>query len=97
MPTEVTPASEVPMKKSSMRHNHFLDFFQTESNYVGILDTIVKLFKIPLEKMSDEDPDNALLNKSELKSIFSNFLPIHEVHKKMLNSLQWVFELFANF
>ena len=58
---------------------------------MGILDTIVKLFKIPLEKMADNDPETALLNKSELKSIFSNFLPIHEVHKKMLNSLQLVF------
>jgi protein ECT2 len=28
-------------KSMSMRHNHFMDFFHTESNYVGILDTIV--------------------------------------------------------
>lgn len=41
-----------------------------------------------MEKIAEESPDSALLNKSELKSIFSNFLPIYEVHKKMLNSLQ---------
>lgn len=76
-------------KKFSMRHNHFMDFYNTESNYVGILDTIVKLYKTPLEKMAEENADQGdLLNKSEVKSIFSNFLPIYEVHKNMLNCLQ---------
>lgn len=76
-------------KKFSMRHNHFLDFYHTESNYVGILETIVKLFKHPLEKLAEENGDQAdLLNKSEVKAIFSNFLPIYETHKKMLNALQ---------
>lgn len=37
--------------------------------------------------MAEDNPETALLNKSELKSIFSNFGPIHAVHKKMLNSL----------
>lgn len=27
----------------SMRFNHFMDFFNTESNYVGILETIMKV------------------------------------------------------
>lgn len=76
-------------KKFSMRHNYFMDFYHTESNYVGILETIFKLFKVPLEKMAEENPEQSdLLNKSEVKSIFSNFLPIYQVHKKMLNSLQ---------
>lgn len=76
-------------KKFSMRHNHFMDFYHTESNYVGILETIVKLFKVPLENMAEENPEQSdLLNKSEVKAIFSNFLPIYQVHKKMLNSLQ---------
>lgn len=49
----------------------------------------MKLFKLPLEKMAEENPDQAdLLNVTELKSIFGNFLPIYEVHKKMLNRLQ---------
>ncbi|XP_058457901.1 protein ECT2 isoform X4 [Malaya genurostris] len=79
---------EQPIKGQSMRYNHFTDFYRTESNYVGILDTIVNLFKEPLEEMIEKDPENALLNKSELKSIFSNFLPIHDVHKRMLNRLK---------
>jgi len=82
-------AANFPSKKFSMRHNHFMDFYHTESNYVGILETIVKLFKTPLEKIAEENQDHGdLLNKSEVKAIFSNFLPIYLVHKKMLNSLQ---------
>lgn len=77
-------------KNKSMRFNHFTDFYQTESNYVGILDTIVTLFKQPLEEMSEGSPDEALLNKSEIKAIFSNFLSIHHVHKEMLNNLRYV-------
>uniref|UniRef100_A0A182TD86 DH domain-containing protein n=1 Tax=Anopheles melas TaxID=34690 RepID=A0A182TD86_9DIPT len=73
-------------KTQSMRHNHFMDFFHTESNYVGILDTIVKLFKEPLEEMVENE--SPLLNKSELRSIFGNFLPIHDVHKRMLDRLK---------
>lgn len=30
-------------KKKSMRYNHFMDLFGTESNYVGILHTIVSV------------------------------------------------------
>ncbi|XP_050094713.1 protein ECT2 isoform X2 [Anopheles aquasalis] len=88
--SEVAEASmEQPSAKTqSMRHNHFMDFFHTESNYVGILDTIVKLFKEPLEEMVENE--NALLNKSELRSIFGNFLPIHDVHKRMLARLQTI-------
>lgn len=82
-------------KNKSMRFNHFTDFYQTESNYVGILDTIVTLFKQPLEEMSEGSPDEALLNKSEIKAIFSNFLSIHHVHKEMLNNLRLVATLFS--
>lgn len=35
-------AEHVP-KKKSMRYNHFMDLFGTESNYVGILHTIVSV------------------------------------------------------
>uniref|UniRef100_A0A182QYH4 Protein ECT2 n=1 Tax=Anopheles farauti TaxID=69004 RepID=A0A182QYH4_9DIPT len=81
-------AEQQPAKTQSMRHNHFMDFFHTESNYVGILDTIVKLFKEPLEEMVETE--NPLLNKSELRSIFGNFLPIHDVHKRMLDRLRTI-------
>lgn len=80
-PTALTPVVK------SMRFNHFMDFFQTETNYVGILDIIDTVFKEPLEQMADASPAEALLNKSEIKSIFGNFLNIHKVHKKMLSLL----------
>lgn len=82
-----SPPSAIAPAVKSMRFNHFMDFFQTETNYVGILDIIDKVFKEPLESMADASPAEALLNRSEIKAIFGNFLPIHEVHKNMLNCL----------
>ncbi|XP_022219575.2 protein ECT2 isoform X2 [Drosophila obscura] len=82
---EPEPIDGTPVKRS-MRFNHFMDFFTTESNYVGILDTILNLFKNKLEELAEtNDP---LLNKSEIKSVFGNFLPIHEVHQSMLEHLR---------
>ncbi|XP_023176299.2 protein ECT2 isoform X3 [Drosophila hydei] len=78
--------SEATPTKKSMRFNHFMDFFTTESNYVGILDTILNLFKNKLEELAETN--DSLLNKSEIKSIFGNFLPIHEVHQSMLEHLR---------
>lgn len=84
-----------------------MDLFGTESNYVGILHTIVsvgyihnikvyvqrlqiysnsQLFQKPLEEMADK-PDY-LLNKSEVRAIFNNFSPIHDVHLTMLNQFR---------
>lgn len=40
---ESSVCEETPVKKSSMRFNHFMEFYTTESNYVGILDTIVNV------------------------------------------------------
>lgn len=45
-----------------------------------------QLFQEPLERMVDK-PD-ALLNQTEVRAIFNNFSPIHDVHKKMLNKFQ---------
>jgi len=36
-------ASDATPAKKSMRFNHFMDFYTTESNYVGILDTILNV------------------------------------------------------
>ncbi|XP_065360753.1 protein ECT2 isoform X2 [Calliphora vicina] len=83
---ETSVCEQTPTKKSSMRFNHFMDFYSTESNYVGILDTIVNLFKNPLEEIAETN--EALLNKSEIRAIFGNFIPIHEVHQSMLERLR---------
>ncbi|XP_046807867.1 protein ECT2 isoform X3 [Lucilia cuprina] len=83
---ETSVCEQTPTKKSSMRFNHFMDFYSTESNYVGILDTIVNLFKNPLEEIAETN--EVLLNKSEIRAIFGNFIPIHEVHQSMLERLR---------
>lgn len=77
---ENTPKS----KKRSMRFNHFMDLFSTETNYVRILNLIMTEFRKPLEEMIGKK-DEELINKSELRAIFSNFLPILDVHTRMLD------------
>ncbi|XP_076234414.1 epithelial cell transforming 2 pebble [Calliopsis andreniformis] len=74
-------------KNLSPRHQVFLELVQTESNYVGILSTIMTMFKSPLE--DDIDTTGELLNGTEVKIIFGNFPPIYEVHKKMLEELKY--------
>ncbi|XP_048481559.1 protein ECT2 isoform X4 [Plutella xylostella] len=89
--------SEVPdnvvRKLMSPRQQVFMELLQTESNYVGILHTIVTLFKQPLEEMAEEDCANgkeiALLNNTELKIIFGNLPPIYELHQRMLEELRY--------
>ncbi|KAJ2946322.1 hypothetical protein O0L34_g12359 [Tuta absoluta] len=88
--------SEVPdnvvRKLMSPRQQVFMELLQTESNYVGILHTIVTMFKQPLEEMAEEDTANgknqALLNNTELKIIFGNLPPIYELHQRMLEDLR---------
>ncbi|KOC62025.1 Protein ECT2 [Habropoda laboriosa] len=74
-------------KNLSPRHQVFIELVQTESNYVGILSTIMTLFKSPLEDLIDTSGE--LLNGTEAKIIFGNFPPIYEVHKKMLEELKY--------
>ncbi|CAG4963119.1 unnamed protein product [Parnassius apollo] len=89
--------SEVPdnvvRKLMSPRQQVFMELLQTESNYVGILHTIVTMFKQPLEEMAEEDSNNgknqALLNNTELKIIFGNLPPIYELHQRMLEELHY--------
>ncbi|XP_043486043.1 protein ECT2 isoform X3 [Polistes fuscatus] len=74
-------------KNRSPRHQVFLELVQTESNYVGILSTIMTLFKSPLEELTETSGE--LVNSTEVKIIFGNFPPIYEVHKKMLEELRY--------
>lgn len=75
-----------------MRFNHFMDLYSTETNYVKVLNLIMSEFQKPLEEMIGKK-DEELINKSELRAIFSNFLPIFEVHSQMLNHFQ---EMYLN-
>ncbi|XP_043677764.1 protein ECT2 isoform X3 [Vespula pensylvanica] len=79
--------AESTRKNRSPRHQVFLELVQTESNYVGILSTIMTLFKSPLEDLIESSGE--LVNSTEVKIIFGNFPPIYEVHKKMLEELRY--------
>ena len=67
----------------SARQQVFAELLQTEENYVGILNTILEVFRDPLEKTSD-NPKMQLLNQTQIKIIFGNVPPILDVHTKML-------------
>ncbi|XP_011878227.1 PREDICTED: protein ECT2 isoform X5 [Vollenhovia emeryi] len=70
----------------SQRHKVFLELVETEGNYVGILNTIMTLFKLPLENLIDKS-GKELLNSTEVKIIFGNFPPIYETHNQLLKAL----------
>nr|CAD7262489.1 unnamed protein product [Timema shepardi] len=80
-------AADTPRKNLTARQQVFIELLQTEINYVNILDTIMKLFKAPLEDMLDTE--SPLLSKIELNTIFGHLGPIHDIHKKMLEDLKW--------
>ncbi|XP_026323485.1 protein ECT2 isoform X3 [Hyposmocoma kahamanoa] len=90
---ETEVPDNVVRKLMSPRQQVFMELLQTESNYVGILHTIVTMFKQPLEEMAEEDSSNgknqALLNNTELKIIFGNLPPIYELHQRMLEDLRY--------
>ncbi|RXG60096.1 Protein ECT2 [Armadillidium vulgare] len=67
------------------RHRVFQELVKTECNYVAILDTINKLIKEPLE--NPNQPGGPMLDSQELRYIFGNLPPIHEVHTKLRNDL----------
>ncbi|XP_072745847.1 uncharacterized protein Pbl isoform X2 [Anoplolepis gracilipes] len=71
----------------SKRHQVFLELVETEANYVGILNTIMTLFKLPLENLVGKS-GKELLNSTEVKIIFGNFPPIYDVHKQLLEALR---------
>lgn len=71
--------------KHTKRYYKFVELWQTETNYVGILRTIMTLFKGELEAMVDKKEQ--LLNATELKIIFGHLPPIYTTHCSMLEEL----------
>ncbi|XP_018317269.1 protein ECT2 [Mycetomoellerius zeteki] len=90
---ESVATEHLPIVKEnlSQRHKVFIELVETEANYVGILNTIMTLFKLPLEnligKSGKEKKMKELLNSTEVKIIFGNFPPIYDVHKQLLEAL----------
>uniref|UniRef100_A0A8C5FPG0 Epithelial cell transforming 2 n=1 Tax=Gadus morhua TaxID=8049 RepID=A0A8C5FPG0_GADMO len=79
--------SSTPMlTKQSARWQVTKELHQTESNYVDILNTILKLFKIPLEK--EGQVGGPILAQEEIKTIFGSIPDIYDVHRKIKADLE---------
>ncbi|XP_078521572.1 protein ECT2 [Lissotriton helveticus] len=63
-----------------------MELYQTESNYVDILSTVVQIFQIPLEK--DDQCGGPILAQEEIKTIFGSIPDILDVHTKIKDDLE---------
>ncbi|KAM8953619.1 protein ECT2 isoform 2-T2 [Pelodytes ibericus] len=77
-----TPAPQ----KQSARWQVAMELYQTESNYVDILTTIVQLFQVPLEK--EGQVGGPILAQEEIKTIFGSIPDILDVHTKIKGDLE---------
>ncbi|XP_026285147.1 protein ECT2 isoform X1 [Frankliniella occidentalis] len=82
---EVEAATLKSLSNLSPRQQVFHELVQTETNYVGILRTIMTLIKKPLEEFSEGE--GPLLDNTELKTIFGHLPPIYDLHAAMLQEL----------
>uniref|UniRef100_A0AAX7W590 Epithelial cell transforming 2 n=1 Tax=Astatotilapia calliptera TaxID=8154 RepID=A0AAX7W590_ASTCA len=74
------------LSKQSARWQVSKELYQTESNYVDILSTILQLFKHPLEK--EGQVGGPILAQEEIKTIFGSIPDIYEVHTRIKNDLE---------
>uniref|UniRef100_A0AAV2L179 Protein ECT2 n=1 Tax=Knipowitschia caucasica TaxID=637954 RepID=A0AAV2L179_KNICA len=74
------------VSKQSARWQVSKELYQTESNYVDILSTVLQLFKFPLEK--EGQVGGPILAQEELKTIFGSIPDIYEVHKRIKSDLE---------
>ncbi|XP_064615176.1 protein ECT2-like [Liolophura sinensis] len=84
-PLADSPPKPQSTTKASPRFQVVTELLQTEKNYVGILETILKVFKEEIEKPSQYN--GPLLKPQESKIIFGNIPPIYEVHCKIRDEL----------
>uniref|UniRef100_A0A8C7YTT8 Epithelial cell transforming 2 n=1 Tax=Oryzias sinensis TaxID=183150 RepID=A0A8C7YTT8_9TELE len=84
--TSAISSSTPVLSKQSARWQVSRELYQTESNYVDILSTILQLFKHPLEK--EGQVGGAILAQEEVKTIFGNIPDIFEVHTQIKNDLE---------
>ncbi|XP_056133516.1 protein ECT2 [Lampris incognitus] len=74
------------LSKQSARWQVSKELYQTESNYVDILTTILQLFKLPLEK--EGQVGGPILAQEEMKTIFGSIPDIYEVHTRIKGDLE---------
>uniref|UniRef100_A0A8C6M5G3 Epithelial cell transforming 2 n=1 Tax=Nothobranchius furzeri TaxID=105023 RepID=A0A8C6M5G3_NOTFU len=83
---ETCKSSTPALSKQSARWQVSKELYQTESNYVDILNTILQLFKHPLEK--EGQVGGPILAQEEMKTIFGSIPEIYEVHTRIKNDLE---------
>ncbi|XP_054838896.1 protein ECT2 [Eublepharis macularius] len=72
--------------KQSARWQVAKELYQTESNYVDILTTIIQVFQVPLEK--EGQLGGPILAPEEIKTIFGSIPDILDVHIKIKEDLE---------
>ncbi|XP_065798643.1 protein ECT2 isoform X6 [Muntiacus reevesi] len=83
-------STPIPSKQSA-RWQVAKELYQTESNYVNILATIIQLFQVPLEEEGQRG--GPILAPEEIKTIFGSIPDIFDVHTKIKDDLE---DLIAN-
>ncbi|XP_058517073.1 protein ECT2 isoform X4 [Ochotona princeps] len=78
-------STPVPLKQSA-RWQVAKELYQTESNYVNILATIIQLFQVPLEEEGQRG--GPILAPEEIKTIFGSIPDIFDVHTKIKDDLE---------
>ncbi|KAM8805169.1 protein ECT2 isoform 1-T1 [Eudromia elegans] len=78
-------STPLPLKQSA-RWQVAKELYQTESNYVDILTTIIELFQVPLEK--EGQLGGPILAQEEIKTIFGSIPDILDVHIKIKEDLE---------
>ncbi|XP_077987561.1 protein ECT2-like [Glandiceps talaboti] len=79
-----TVSPVIPAKILSKRQQVIMELLQTESNFVGILHTIIKIFKEPLEENPAGGP---ILAAEDIKIIFGKIPDIYDIHVKLRDGL----------
>uniref|UniRef100_A0A8C2N8B5 DH domain-containing protein n=1 Tax=Capra hircus TaxID=9925 RepID=A0A8C2N8B5_CAPHI len=83
--TKSKNSTPVPSKQSA-RWQVAKELYQTESNYVNILTTIIQLFQVPLEEEGQRG--GPILAPEEIKTIFGSIPDILDVHTKIKDDLE---------
>ncbi|XP_045707956.1 protein ECT2 isoform X3 [Phyllostomus hastatus] len=82
-----SPQNSTPvLSKQSARWQVAKELYQTESNYVNILTTIIQLFQVPLEEEGQRG--GPILAPEEIKTIFGSIPDIFDVHSKIKDDLE---------
>ncbi|XP_015216107.1 protein ECT2 isoform X1 [Lepisosteus oculatus] len=83
---KTSKCSALAPPKQSARWQVAKELYQTESNYVDILTTVLQLFKNPLEK--EGQLGGPILAQEEIKTIFGSIPDIYDVHTRIKVELE---------